>query len=191
MNTQRPEWNDANNALVGKGLSVVTLCYLRRTIMFCKEILQQSGLSFAPVSIEVQGLFSQIFQILKGYQGMLTGSFSDEGRRVMMDALGQAGSHYRWNYYSHGFSGEHTQISISEVVAFLALAGQYVEHSLRANKRSDNLYHAYNILHLDQGSASVSHLYEMLEGQVAVLSSGMLSGEESVLLLESLRHSQL
>ena len=24
MNTQRPEWNDANNALVGKGLSVVT-----------------------------------------------------------------------------------------------------------------------------------------------------------------------
>ncbi len=30
MNTQRPEWNDANNALVGRGLSVVTLAYLRR-----------------------------------------------------------------------------------------------------------------------------------------------------------------
>ncbi|NIM63936.1 MAG: hypothetical protein GTO30_20500, partial [Acidobacteria bacterium] len=29
MNTQRPEWNDANNALVGYGLSMVTLCYLR------------------------------------------------------------------------------------------------------------------------------------------------------------------
>jgi hypothetical protein len=27
MNTQRPEWNDANNALVGKGLSVVTPRY--------------------------------------------------------------------------------------------------------------------------------------------------------------------
>ena len=26
MNTQRPEWNDANNALVGNGLSMVTLC---------------------------------------------------------------------------------------------------------------------------------------------------------------------
>ena len=25
MNTQRPEWNDANNALVGQGLSMVTL----------------------------------------------------------------------------------------------------------------------------------------------------------------------
>ena len=39
--------------------------------------------------------------------------------------------------------------------------------------------------------ASVGHLYEMLEGQVAILSSGLLSGEESLLLLESLRHSQL
>jgi hypothetical protein len=28
MNTQRPEWND-NNALVGNGVSMVTLCYLR------------------------------------------------------------------------------------------------------------------------------------------------------------------
>ncbi|MCP4427476.1 MAG: hypothetical protein GY803_23550, partial [Chloroflexi bacterium] len=34
MNTQRPEWNDANNALVGKGLSVVTTAYLRRFIVF-------------------------------------------------------------------------------------------------------------------------------------------------------------
>ena len=27
LNTQRPEWNDANNALVGHGLSMVTLYY--------------------------------------------------------------------------------------------------------------------------------------------------------------------
>lgn len=191
MNTQRPEWNDANNALVGKGLSVVTLCYLRRTIVFCKELLQRSGLRSAQVSLEVQRLFSKIFQILNEYQGALTGSFSNERRRSIMDALGQVGSDSRWDYYSRGFSGEYSQISISEIIAFLDLAGQYVEHSLRANKRSDNLYHAYNILHLKQGSASISHLNEMLEGQVAILSSGMLSGEESLLLLESMRHSRL
>ncbi|MEE4202287.1 MAG: hypothetical protein V2I45_01555, partial [Halieaceae bacterium] len=34
LNTQRPEWNDANNALVGNGVSVVTLCYLRRFLAF-------------------------------------------------------------------------------------------------------------------------------------------------------------
>jgi hypothetical protein len=109
----------------------------------------------------------------------------------MMDALGQAGSTYRWDYYSHGLSGEYTQLPIPDLVAFLDLAQQYVEHSLSANRRSDNLYHAYNILHLRHKMASISHLYEMLEGQVAILSSGMLSGEESRLLLESLRHSQL
>jgi hypothetical protein len=191
MNTQRPEWNDANNALVGKGLSVVTLCYLRRTIVFCKELLDQSALSMVQISMEVRGLFSQIFQILERFQNALNSSFSDEQRRAMMDALGQAGSDYRWNYYSQGFSGEFAQIPIPELVAFLDMTQQYVEHSLRANKRSDNLYHAYNILHLDNKLASISHLYEMLEGQVAILSSGFLTGEESLSLLESLRNSQL
>jgi len=191
MSTQRPEWNDANNALVGKGLSVVTLCYLRRTLVFCKELLQQCDLTSAQVSVEVQKLFSQILEILNKYQGTLTGSFSDEERRLMMGALGQAGSDSRWHYYLQGLSGEFTQISVTDIVAFLELAERYVEHSLRANKRSDNLYHAYNILHLKPGSATISYLYEMLEGQVAILSSGMLSGEESRLLLESLRNSKL
>ena len=34
MNTQRPEWNDANNALVGNGASMVTLYFLRRFLNF-------------------------------------------------------------------------------------------------------------------------------------------------------------
>jgi hypothetical protein len=191
MNTQRPEWNDANNALVGKGLSVVTLCYLQRTIVFCKELLKQSEFDSVQVSVEVQKLYSQIFQILNEFKDTLTSSFSDKQRRLIMDALGQAGSNYRWDYYSQGFSGELTQVSIPDMIAFLDLAQRYAEHSLRANKRSDNLYHSYNILHLKNGLAIVSPLYEMLEGQVAILSSGLLSGEESFLLLESLRHSQL
>ena len=43
MNTQRPEWNDANNALVGKGLSVVTLGYLRRYTAFIRDLLAEFG----------------------------------------------------------------------------------------------------------------------------------------------------
>jgi hypothetical protein len=191
MNTQRPEWNDANNALVGKGLSVVTLCYLRRTIVFCKELLKQSDLSAVQISVEIQRLYAQIFQILNKFQGALAGSFSDEQRRAMTDALGEAGSDSRWNYYSHGLSGETAQLPISELVAFLDLAQQYVEHSLHANKRSDNLYHAYNILHINPGQASVGHLYEMLEGQVAILSSGLLTGDESLALLESMKRGPL
>lgn len=191
MNTQRPEWNDANNALVGKGLSVVTLCYLRRTIVFCRELLQKSGIHSMEVSSEIQMLFTQIFQVLTEYRAVLSGSFTDQQRRAMMDGLGQAGSDYRWNYYSGGLSGETAQVERSEMTAFLDLTQQYVEHSLRANERGDNLYHAYNILHLQDGMASIGHLVEMLEGQVAILSSGMLSGQESLGLLESMRNSRL
>jgi hypothetical protein len=191
MNTQRPEWNDANNALVGKGLSIVTLAYLRRTVVFCKDLLQQSEIDSVEVSVEIQKLFAQIFQTLNDFKDTLTSTFTDKGRRSMMEALGLVGDSYRWNHYSNGLSGELTTLRISELVAFLELAQQHIEHSLRANKRSDDLYHAYNILHLGDGIAAVGHLYEMLEGQVAILSSGMLSGEESLSLLESMRNSRL
>ncbi|MDY0125690.1 MAG: hypothetical protein RBS09_05790, partial [Anaerolineaceae bacterium] len=63
--------------------------------------------------------------------------------------------------------------------------------SLRSNRRADALYHSYNLLRLEPGHAHVDRLYEMLEGQVSILSSGLLSGEESLSLLESLRYSSL
>jgi hypothetical protein len=191
MSTQRPEWNDANNALVGKGLSVVTLCYLRRTLAFYKDLLEQAGLDTISLSAEVGNFYARISQILNQFKDLLQGSFTDMQRRAIMDALGQAGSEYRWNCYSNGFSGACTEIPLTDMIVFLDLMQQYVEHSIRANRRGDHLYHAYNVLHLENGPASISRLDEMLEGQVAVLSSGMLTGEESRNLLESLRHSRL
>jgi hypothetical protein len=191
MNTQRPEWNDANNALVGKGISVVTLCYLRRFIAFCQDLFDRSSPEVFHLSEEVQQFFERVFEILKQYQPLLGGSFTDQSRRSVMDDLGEAGSDYRWNYYKTGLSGNQSSLPALDIAEFLDLAQKYVEHTLRANRRSDHLYHAYNILHIDQGCASVSHLYEMLEGQVAILSSGMLDARESLALLESLRNSAL
>ena len=163
MNTQRPEWNDANNALVGKGLSVVTLSYLLRYIVFCKDLLKQEADTTVQLSVEVQGFYSQIFEILNQFTGMLAASFSDEQRRDMMNALGQAGSDYRWNYYAQGISGEAVQLPTAELIAFLDLAHQFVENTLHANKRSDDLYHAYNVLILGDKTGSANLLYEMLE----------------------------
>lgn len=191
MNTQRPEWNDANNALVGKGLSVVTLSYLRRTLLYCRELFQHSAIEKIPVRSEVHDLYAKIFQILVHFQSLLDSSFSDEQRRLMMDELGQAGSDYRWTLYSQGFSEEFTELPVGDLLTFLELTQRYVEHTLRANKRGDNLYHAYNILHFGDRSASIDHLYEMLEGQVAILSSGLLTAEESLRLLRSMRDGPL
>src|SRR5260221_3196322 len=148
MNTQRPEWNDGNNALVGKGLSVVTLCYLRRYLAFCTGLFAGSKMGEVSITTEVADLFAAISSVLTQNRALLESSFDDKQQRITMDAFGQAGSDYRWNYYQHGFSGKFSNVPTTEITAFLQLAQPYVEHSLRANKRPGYLYHPYNILHL-------------------------------------------
>ena len=53
MNTQRPEWNDANNALVGNGVSMVTLYYLRRFLSFFQNMIETSFELDVPISKEL------------------------------------------------------------------------------------------------------------------------------------------
>jgi hypothetical protein len=59
------------------------------------------------------------------------------------------------------------------------------------NKRNDDLYHTYHLISYDEQSIQVAHLSEMLEGQVAVLSSGFLSAENSLKVLDALKKSSL
>jgi len=191
MNTQRPEWNDANNALVGKGLSVVTLGYLRRYIVFWLSLLEELEDTNLKISQEVKILFDNILPVLSQFSPKLSSSFSDEERRNIMDALGQVGSDYRWNIYRYGFSGKIESFTVRKLRAFLELTRQYIEHSLNANQRKDGLYHAYNILNLGHNTAEISYLDEMLEGQVAILSSGLLTPKEALTLLRNLRESAL
>jgi len=188
MNTQRPEWNDANNALVGKGLSVVTTAYLHRTVVFLQSLLAGRDIV---VSREVRAFFDAVHAELRGHQADLAGAFDDRRRRAFMDALGGAGSAYRRALYERGLSGAQSEVDASTLAAFLALAKGYLAHTLRANRRGDALYHAYNVLALDNDAAVVRHLDEMLEGQVAILSSGLLGADEALELLGSLRRSRL
>ncbi len=190
MNTQRPEWNDANNALVGNGLSMVTLYYMRRFIVFYDKLLV-SGSKVA-LSDELVGFFHNLLTIFEQNISITQSKISDSQRKMMVDALGTAGSAYRELIYGHSFSGNMKILEISELKKFLQLALHFVDHSIQANRRSDNMYHAYNLIHLkNDREISISRLSEMLEGQVAVLSSGVLSTRETITLLESLRNSQL
>ncbi|GAB4496960.1 MAG: hypothetical protein OHK0052_07750 [Anaerolineales bacterium] len=192
MNTQRPEWNDANNALVGKGLSVVTLAYLRRFVAFILEQISAQGLPAEfTINSQIGDYFAQIHQIFQNYQINLQTGFDDTQRRALMDELGNTGSGYRAQYYENGLSTTKQTVPRQNLQDFLHLILAYIEHSLRANRRPDNLYHAYNVLHLEENRARIARLPEMLEGQVAILSSGLLTAEESLALLQSLRHSPL
>jgi len=191
MNTQRPEWNDANNALVGKGLSVVTMAYLRRFVVFMRELIAQQTASLTEIHAEVNDFYHKISAALNTSANQLQSGFNDKSRRALMDTLGQIGSDYRWNFYKNGFNGKTAALEKSGLLEFLDLCQRFIDHSLRANRRSDAMYHAYNVLHHNEGAASISYLYEMLEGQVAMLSSGLLNGAESLALLKSMRASKL
>ena len=191
MNTQRPEWNDANNALVGNGVSMVTLCYLRRFLHFFAAILQQTSDRRLEISSELHVFYVSIAEALIANTSLLTRGINDTERKSITDTLGIAGSIYREQIYQHGFSGEKKTISLSGISAFLEISLQFLEHTIKANKRTDHLYHAYNLLSYSDEGIHISHLSEMLEGQVAALSSGFLSAEESLQLLDSLRHSAL
>ena len=191
MNTQRPEWNDANNALVGKGLSVVTLCYLRRYIDFCKVLFAAYDSSSLLMTVEVKRLLDAVYAALHRHQSALDATFDNAQRRAVMDELGQAASAYRWGFYRAGLSGEFTAFGREAALALLDIAQRYVEHALHANRRDDDLYHSYNILELSGGAAAIGRLDAMLEGQVAILSSGMLTGTQSLAVLRSLRASPM
>lgn len=191
MNTQRPEWNDANNALVGKGLSVVTTAYLRRFIAFWQKQLAAYTAETVQINTAVAHLLQEVHAIFNQFATHLQTGFDDETRRQVMDALGTAVSAYRHTIYQDGIPAPHTQLPVSDLQTFLALAQDFVEQTLRVNKRPDGMYHTYNILHLSDGKAAVDYLYLMLEGQVAILSAGMLQADEVLTLLNAMRHSDL
>lgn len=191
MNTQRPEWNDANNALVGNGLSMVTVCYLRRFLSFFIPLLEQMSPLEVPISDELLRFFIGVKSILVQHLPKLSGQLDDQVRKQITDALGLAGSNFRTEIYKSGISGEKANISIAEVSQLFTTAMAYLEHTIRANKRSDSLYHTYNLIDLRPDGIGVSHLSEMLEGQVAALSTGLLSDEESLELMDALRASAL
>lgn len=192
MNTQRPEWNDANNALVGNGVSMVTLYYLRRFLKFFNGVFSETTTESIEISKELAEFFHAVTNTFKAHQDVLLGKINDKERKYVLDGLGTAGSDYRNQIYTHAFSGRKTNISIEELKDFVSISLKYLEHSIEANKRSDNLYHAYNLMTVNgDNSISISYLNEMLEGQVAVLSSGYISSAEALAVLDGLKASKL
>ncbi|WP_428940345.1 hypothetical protein [Fontivita pretiosa] len=197
LNTQRPEWNDANNALAGYGLSVVTLCHLRRYVSFLLELLRPLAGQTVGISSEVVDWLNATGAVLLRHSDLLRlPRIDDRQRRRVMDDLGECFAAYRGRVYASGLSTP-VNCQITEILPTLRLAISYLDYSIRANRRpNDGLYHSYNLLRLDHdarsgATASIRPLYQMLEGQVAALSSGIVSAEEAVEMLEAMFASPL
>ena len=192
MNTQRPEWNDANNALVGNGVSMVTLYYLRRFLCFLENLVEKTEESSYAVSHELYRFFTLVLKTLNDNKSLLSGAINDSQRKHVMDGLGKAASSYRKAIYDASFSGKKVTLDKEDLLDFVAVSIAFLEHSIDRNKREDGLYHAYNLMTIkNKEEVKISFLPEMLEGQVAILSSGYLSTQESVEVLDSLKASKL
>lgn len=188
LNTQRPEWNDANNALVGNGLSVVTLAYLRRFLAFLTALPGAD----APFAVSAATL-----RALTGVRALVQATppaalHDAAARRQYLDAAGALLDEWRAAAYQ---GAEGRQPALAPTGLLTGLARELlplVDATLYANRAADGLYQAYNLVDLGTpGHAEVSTLYPMLEGQVALLSSGLLTPTQAVALLDVLFASPL
>jgi hypothetical protein len=191
MNTQRPEWNDANNALVGNGLSMVTLYYVRRYLSFFHRQLDASGVNEVEVSVPVAEFLRAVASAFESHLPVGKDTGADGERKALLDALGAAGAEYRASVYKPAGRGGYTTVTMAQLRAFISDALRHADHTIATNRRDDGLYHSYNIMLPSHQGIAVSHLSEMLEGQVAVLSCGLLGPTEAADLLDALRASDL
>ncbi len=190
LNTQRPEWNDANNAIVGNGLSMVTLYYMRRYVEFTKALLAKAPEKYS-MSQQVNDWLVDVSACLNTICGELNvGAVSDQMRYSLLVELETVAERYRNRVYRDGLQGK-VDCSSSEIDCLLDASLAVLDHSIAANLRSDGLYNAYNILGYQNETATVEELYPMLEGQVAVLSAGVLTPEQAVTLLDNLFSSEM
>ena len=194
MNTQRPEWNDANNALVGYGLSMVTLAHLRRYLQLIDEVTSDLTDEHL-VSAGVVTWIEQLVSILESHEYQIgTPTIDDADRFQVVRGLGEAFDDYRSELYAAGPAAP-TPFAPATLRRLLATSMRHLDDSLRAAHRPDGLYDAYNLVAFsDVGTrprASVSRLAPMLEGQVAAISSGLLDVDRVSALVETMYESDL
>ena len=188
LHTQRPEWNDANNALVGNGLSVVTLAHLRRFLLFI-DGMPGADRPFAASAATLEAL--DRFGALVRATAPAAAVNDAVARRSFLDSTGTVLDAWRSQAY-RGAAGRAPARAPQGLLQALARdLLPLIDATLDVCRRPDGLFHSYNLLDLAGGAAEVSHLYPMLEGQVALLSCGRLSLAESVALLDALFGSAL
>lgn len=192
MNTQRPEWNDANNALAGCGLSIVTTCYLLRYLKVVEELIQKNPAGTFLVSHELTDFLGTLNTQFSDPRWTSQDRLTDGDRFEMVRVAGKATERHREAAYEKDSGASH-EVPRDEILNFLMSAKCALEETLRVNRRKDGLWHSYNVLNIQihEEKLSVEHLPLMLEGQVSILSSGHLSPDQAIALLDELPKSAL
>jgi len=169
---------------------MVTLYYIRRYVSYLNNLFNQDKNTDWKISAEVKTFFDHISETLNSNLLLLGKPLSSSDRKKLTDQLGGAGSDFREQVYK-GVTGEKETIIKCNLLHFFETVQRYIDQSIFDNKRSDGLYHSYNLIVPSENEIGIRNLYEMLEGQVALLNSGYLLPEDAVTLLDNLRQSAL
>ena len=190
LNTQRPEWNDANNALVGYGVSMVTLYYLNRHISFINKVLTDVNETEFEMSNEVLAWFKDTKETYEKYSPSVNERLDAVERKTFVQELQKLFSNYRQKTYNKSSSGE-DKIKVIDIINFNNLVLAHFENSIN-NNYLESLYSAYNTINIDNSNKiNVTSLYSMLEGQVSALSSGKVEPKNAVKVLNALFKSDM
>lgn len=185
MNTQRPEWNDANNALAGPGLSVVTLAQLLPFVAHLGALTAGQDVLIRP---ELAELLGELHQLLAADPG--ADPLTPAQRSELVLGLGRAGERYRSAAYASTDDGP-VWFSGATLQSLLAASRRWLSRSVWNSRRSDGLFHSYNTISIGSATIEIRRLPLMLEGQVAVLGSGLLDPPAALALLQRLPNSEL
>ncbi len=172
---------------------MVTVCQLRRHLELLSALFTAAPANEAGLSASVAAWLRETHAVLESHVGLLSKIItSDQERRALLDALQAAFERYRVRVYA-GEASPSAPFPLREAAALCDLGRRYLEATIRQNRRPDRLYHSYNLLSLvdEPRAARVANLYEMLEGQVAALASGLLDSQEALGLLDALFDSKM
>jgi len=187
LNTQRPEWNDANNALVGNGLSIVTTASFRRFLHFLQ------GMECLNQALDLPSATAEALRELEVLASKTAAEACTNAglRRRWLDEAGGILERWRNALYRRGEALPRVTIPEGLFRSLVSHLLPLIDATLKASQRADGLYHSYNLLTLTPQAAEVGHLYPMLEGQVSVLSSGLLGPAQALALGKALSASDL
>jgi hypothetical protein len=170
---------------------MVTLCYMRRYIVFLQHLIEDN-LNSVKLTTEVADWLSETAAALAETRQDIGEDKSTPAQRMASVArLGEAATRYRTRVYDHGGDFAMTVQQTGVVFDLFADALALIDHSISHNRRDSGLYHAYNLMRVDDEGVHVDSLYAMLEGQVAALSSGAIDIDIVPDIIERLFSSKL
>ena len=172
MNTQRPEWNDANNAIVGIGLSMVTVYHLRAYFAFLRELVLAADETYQ-ISAEVAIWLRESAALQARGDAKNTGW-------AFLRSMGHIFDHYRERVYANGFSGQ-VPVLKSELISWADGCLKLLDETIAVNR--GKLFASYNLLGENR---SVSPMRPMLEGQSAAVGAALAAPGELAGLLDQM-----